>query len=57
MAVLKCAMAFRDFKLLIEQPKNSAMYNPPEFKELIELRLMERYLTYMGYWVAWKNDR
>ena len=57
MAVLKCAMAFRDFKLLIEQPKNSAMYNPPEFKELIELRLMERYLTYMGYWVAWKNER
>ena len=55
-AVLKCAMAFREFKLMIEQPKNSAMYSLPELKELVELRLMQRYLTYMGYWVAWKKE-
>ena len=51
-AALRCAMAFRSFYMIIEQPKGSHMYNLPQMKSLLESRAMHRHLTYMGYWAT-----
>ena len=49
-------MEFRFFRLLVEQPKGSAMFTLPEMEKLIASKQMKRHLTYMGYWATWQDS-